>query len=284
MNSRKSMTFITGVCILTLSLTGCSSAASVNKISSNINGTKNVTTRANSSQQTVTGSNLSKNLSLNSRVIPKQGLATSIPKNAEYLEVEMMDVNKAKVGVMIGHQLTSQGAGIEDHGPVFNKTGNHVTVYIPLGVVFETVDNSDLFAYFPPQTNSIPKNPKSVWLLMYGGTMDNYVMTGGSLNTKDLKHWVLINNSIEPDVKSYVKPAEQEGWHINQTVNMQHNLTGYLGHNGWAQIPIGVPVNLVNASGGGNDIFEIRGVISQSQLVKAHPGLKAGIEAASVGQ
>jgi|GEM_PF-2641435 len=183
----------------------------------------------------------------------------------------MADKNKKQVGVMIGHQLTTQGAGIQDHGPVFYQAGNHVTVYIPLGVVFETVANSDLFAYFPPEKTPIPKNTTSVWLLMYGGTTSNYVMTGGTLNTKDLVQWGELGKSPEPDVKLYVKEAEQDGWHISQAVNMQHNLTGYLGHNGWAKIPIGVPVNLVNASGGGNEIFEIRGVISQKQLLKTHP-------------
>lgn len=284
MKSRKSMPLSALLCASVLSLSGCSSTTTSHNTSSITNKTRNMaTTQANQSQHTAVPANPSPHSSLNNRVIPKHGdLATSIPKNAQYLEVEMIDVSKAKVGVMIGHQLTTQGTGIQDHGDVFEKQGDHVTVYIPLGVVFETVNNSDLFAYFPPQSSPIPKNPKSVWLLMYGGTMDNYVMTGGTLNTKDLAQWGSLGQSPEPDVQAYVKGAEQDGWHINQTVNMQHNLTGYLGDNGWARIPIGVPVNLVNAVGGGNEIFEIRGVVSQKQLLKAYPELKAGIEAASV--
>ena len=282
MNLPKLLPSITFICISTLSLTGCSSITTSHNSSSITNKTRNMaTTQANQSQHTAFPANPSPHSSLNNCVIPKHGdLATTIPKNAEYLEVEMMDVGKEKVGVMIGHQLTTQGTGIQDHGDVFEKQRNHVGVYIPRCVVFETVNNSDLFAYFPPQTSPIPKNPKSVWLLMYGGTMDNYVMTGGTLNTKDLAQWGTLGKSPEPQVQAYVKEAEQNGWHIYQTVNIQHNLTGYLGHNGWARIPIGVPVNLVNAVGGGNEVFEIRGVISQSQFLKAHPELKAGIEAA----
>lgn len=70
-----------------------------------------------------------KNLSLNRVVVPQMKgtdgrqyaeLATSIPKNMKYLKVEfVVQQNRKQVGVMIGHQLTTKGAGIQDHVPVF---------------------------------------------------------------------------------------------------------------------------------------------------------------------
>lgn len=227
-----------------------------------------------------------RDLSLNRAVFPRiKGidsrqfavLATSIPKNAEYLKVEfVVKTNRKLVGVMIGHQLTTQGVGIQDHGPVFYPTRNHVTVYIPMGVVFEIVANDDLFSYFPKALTPIPKNPTSVWLLMYGGLTNNDIMTGGTMTTKDLEPWT---GYTQHQINHYLSQAEKDGWHIAQTVNMQKDLTGFLGHNGWAKLPIGVPLNLVQADG--NDIFEIQGIVSRAQLLKQHPELKAGIEAAS---
>ena len=226
------------------------------------------------------------NLSLNRPVIPRvkwadgrqyADLATNIPKNAEYLKVEfVVNANQKSVGVMIGHQLTTQGAGIQDHGPIFYPKGNHVIVYIPMGVVFETIPSADLFAYFPNVQTPIPNQPTSVWLLMYGGLTNNYIMTGGTMTMKDLVPWKGYTRLL---IQHYLSQAEKNGWHITQTVSMQKNLTGFLGKNGWAKLPIGVPVNLVQADG--NDIFEIQGVVSQDQLLKQHPELKAGIEAAS---
>ena len=227
-----------------------------------------------------------RNLSLNRPVIPRMkgadgrqytALATNIPKNTEYLKVEfIVKANQKSVGVMIGHQLTTQGAGIQDRGPLFYPKGNHVIVYIPMGVVFETIPNADLFAYFPNVQTSIPNQPTSVWLLMYGGSANNYIMTGGTMTMKDLVPW---KGYTRLQIQHYLSQAEKNGWHISQTVSMQKNLTGFLGKNGWAKLPIGVPVNLVQADG--NDIFEIQGVVSQDQLLKQHPELKAGIEAAS---
>lgn len=239
------------------------------------------------SNTTITTSQRS--LSLNPAVFPRikgmngrqvAELATSISKNAEYLKVEFaVKQNQKQVGVMIGHQLTTQGAGIQDHGPVFYPTGNHVIVYIPMGVVFETVPNADLFAYFPNALTPIPKHPTSVWLLMYGGNANNYVMTGGTMTKKDLEQ-VSWTGYTQHQIDYYLSQAEEDGWHIARTVNMQKNLTGFLGKNGWAKLPIGVPVNLVEADG--NDIFEILGVVSQAQLLKEYPELKSGIEAASM--
>lgn len=226
------------------------------------------------------------NLSLNRPVIPRvkwadgrqyADLATNIPKNAEYLKVKfVVNANQKSVGVMVGHQLTTQGAGIQDHGPIFYPKGNHVTVYIPMGVVFEMIPNADLFAYFPKASTPIPNNPTSVWLLMYGGLTNNYIMTGGTMTTKDLEPWT---GYTRHQINRYLSQAKKIGWHIVQTVNMQKNLTGFLGTNGWAKLPIGVPVNLVEADG--NDIFEIQGIVSQTQLLKEHPELKAGIKVAS---
>ena len=227
-----------------------------------------------------------RNLSLNRPIIPRMkgadghqytDLATNIPKNAEYLKVEfIVKANQKSVGVMIGHQLTTQGAGIQDHGPIFYPKGNHVIVYIPMGVVFETIPSADLFAYFPNVQTPIPNQPTSVWLLMYGGLTNNYIMTGGGMTMKDLVSWKEYTRS---QFHHYLSQAEKNGWHITQTVSMQKNLTGFLGKNGWAKLPMGVPVNLVQADG--NDIFEIQGVVSQAQLLKQQPELKAGVEAAS---
>ena len=227
-----------------------------------------------------------RNLSLNRPVIPRMkgadghqyvDLATNIPKYAEYLEVEfVVNSNQKSVGVMIGHQLTTQETGIQDHGPIFYPKGNHVTVYIPMGVVFEMIPNADLFAYFPKASTPIPNNPTSVWLLMYGGLTNNYIMTGGTMTTKDLELWT---GYTRHQINRYLSQAKKNGWHMDQTVNMQKDLTGFLGTNGWAKLPIGVPVNLVEADG--NDIFEIQGIVSQTQLLKEHPELKAGIKVAS---
>jgi hypothetical protein len=232
-----------------------------------------------------TKKNIQRNTTLNRPVIPRvkgtdgrqyADLATSIPKNAEYLKVKfVVNANQKSVGVMIGHQLTTQGAGIQDHGPIFYPKGNRVTVYIPMGVVFEMIPNADLFAYFPKVSTSIPHHPTSVWLLMYGGNVNNYVMTEGTMTTKDLGSSNVTQNQVKHDLAQ----AEKNGWHIAQTVNMQKDLTGFLGKNGWAKLPIGVPVNLIQSDG--NDIFEIQGIVSQTQLLKEHPELKAGIEAAS---
>ena len=236
------------------------------------------------SDTTVTTSQ--RKLSLNRAVFPRVKetdgrqyavLSTSIPKNAEYLKVEIVvNANQKSVGVMIGHQLTTQGAGVQDHGPIFYPKGNHVTVYIPMGVVFEMIPNADLFAYFPKASTPIPNNPTSVWLLMYGGLTNNYIMTGGTMTTKNLEPWT---GYTRHQINQYLSQAEKNGWHMDQTVNMQKNLTGFLGKNGWAKLPMGVPVNLVEADG--NDIFEIQGIVSQKQLLKEHPELKEGIEAAS---
>ncbi|MBX5437444.1 MAG: hypothetical protein IRZ33_09545 [Alicyclobacillaceae bacterium] len=218
---------------------------------------------------------------LNRPVIPRTGLATRIPRNAEYLEVVMADQRRDEVSVAIGHQLTTQGVGIQEHGPHFFRSGDRVTVYIPMGVVFETGANSDLFAYFPPPSRPVPQKPDFVWLLMYGEPINAYVMTGGPLSTRDLVTWDPEIQRSRAAVKRYVPNAEKHGWHVFQTVNMQHNLTGALGYNGWAEIPVGVPVNLVNAMGYGNEIFEIKGVISERALLLRHPELRADIEAAS---
>ena len=233
-----------------------------------------------------TKKDIQRNTTLNRPVIPRvkgtdgrqyADLATSIPKNAEYLKVKfVVNANQKSVGVMIGHQLTTQGAGVQDHGPIFYPKGNHVTVYIPMGVVFEMIPNADLFAYFPKASTPIPNNPTSVWLLMYGGLTNNYIMTGGTMTTKNLEPWT---GYTRHQINQYLSQAEKNGWHMDQTVNMQKNLTGFLGKNGWAKLPMGVPVNLVEADG--NDIFEIQGIVSQKQLLKEHPELKEGIEAAS---
>lgn len=256
--------------------------AAANTFTGKASSTTSGKTVTHAATDTTTDSNTTvTRTSLNNKVIPSHGgLATSIPRNAYYLEVDFADKSKNAVGVEIGHPLTSQGAGIQDHGPVFYPEGRHVTVYIPLGVVFETIANGDLFAYFPQAKTPIQKNAKSVWLLMYsGGKNINYVMTGGKLTTSDLVQWNWAANSTK-QMSDYLTQAQQQGWHVFQTVNILQNLTGYMGYNAWAKIPVGVPVNLM--SEGGNEIFEVRGIISQHQLLTTHPQLKRGIEAASV--
>ena len=84
-----------------------------------------------------------------------------------------------------------------------------------MGVVFEIVSNADLFAYFPKTLTPIPKNPTSVWLLMYGGLTNNDIMTGGTMTTKDLEPWTgytqhQINHQLlkeHPELKAGIEAA-----------------------------------------------------------------------------
>lgn len=233
--------------------------------------------RGNAPASTLTSksprSGQSTTLALNAPVLPPRDrygghpLLTCIPPHDPFLVVKMLaGPQTTTAAINIGHPLTTQGAGIKGHHLNFGASNKGwLTYYLPMGTVFDSTPNGELFAYFPPLKHHGTAN--TVWMLGYGaqGTID--VLTGGPVTANQLRRWSAGTQTALRQSQAYVeRVALPAGWHLVENVPLQRSLTGYLGSNAWVSLPLHRPINYVNPNSMGNNIFEIVGVQSENHV------------------
>ncbi len=206
---------------------------------------------------------------LNTPTFDARSMLTSIPKGDHYLKVTFAVKENRTYFLNIGHPLTDTGAIVPT---TFNfpARGGMVTEYIPMGVVFDTVANGELFAYFPPsKSRNVNEKASSVWLLLYSDSpVTVYAMRRSIIRPANLISWPYYGSANVQNRESLrtEQTAAKTGWKLFKTIHMNSSLTGLRGVNGLVNLPLHTPVNLINAYGHGNIIFEIDGIIPASAV------------------
>jgi|GEM_PF-3797177 len=127
---------------------------------------------------------------LNTPTFDARSMLTSIPKGDHYLKITFVVKENRTYFLNIGHPLTDTGAIVPTTFN-FQARDGLVTEYIPMGVVFDTVANGELFAYFPPlKSRNVNEKASSVWLLLYSDSpVAVYAMRRSHLRPDNLISW-----------------------------------------------------------------------------------------------